>query len=65
MKKKKTAKIYGLMVILLPMDIIMKKDSDEGGRPFKHVEERQGKYTAIAFTPTPMGSDNVTPCENR
>ena len=28
MKKKKTAKIYGLIVILSPMDIIMKKDSE-------------------------------------
>ena len=36
MKKKKTAKIYGLMVILLPMDIIMKKDSEveKWGRHF-------------------------------
>ena len=29
-KRKKTAKIYGLIVILLPMDIIMKKDSEVG-----------------------------------
>ena len=28
MKKKKTAKIYGLIVILLPMDITMKKDAE-------------------------------------
>ena len=27
-KRKKTAKIYGLIVVLLPMDIIMKKDSE-------------------------------------
>ena len=38
MKKKKTAKIYGLIVILLPMDIIMKKDSEvENGPTFKCV----------------------------
>ena len=39
MKKKKTAKIYGLIVILLPMDIIMKKDSEveKWGATFKCV----------------------------
>ena len=39
MKKKKTAKIYGLKVMLLPMDIIMKKDSEveKRGHVFKCV----------------------------
>ena len=39
MKKKKTAKIYGLIVILLPMDIIMKKRfrSRKMGAPLLNV----------------------------
>ena len=37
MKKKKAAKIYSLKVMLLPMDIMMKKDSEVENGTFLNV----------------------------